>query len=141
MDQFEVPHNVNQHVFKALFILQPTNAGFVSTNDITKQVKMQMRDCNDAPQSDGIIRESLSNLTKMGILACTGSMDYALEYTIKLNADHINVVPKTEPKKKSKTQAKQLMVGNLLICILLISIKRLRLCIADTRTSPNECYP
>lgn len=142
MDQLEVPHKVNQHVFRALLTLQPTKAGFVSTNDITKQVKMQMRHCNDAPQSDSIIRESLSNLTKMGILACTGSMDYALEHTMNLNADHINIVPKPQPKKKkSKTQAKQIMVGTLLICILFISIKKLQLCISDTGTSPNECYP
>lgn len=133
MDEFEVPHKVNQHVFKALFILQPTTAGFVSTIDITKQVKMQMRDCNEALESDDVIQKSLSNLTKMGMLACTGNMDYALQHTMNMNTNFY-VVPKPEPKKKkSLTRAK---VGILFTCVLLISIKRLRLYI-----SGKWCHP
>lgn len=121
MDQFDVPYRVNQHVFKALFTLQPKKAGFVSTIDITEQVKMQMRDCNDEPESDDVIRASLSNLTKMGILACTGSMDYALQHTMNLNTDLLNVVTEPEPKKKKTlTQPKKSTVGTLFPCVLFI---------------------
>lgn len=118
MDQFDEPKKINQNVLKALLFLQSKNVGFTSADEIIKQVEKQMRSSNDPPHSVELIQESLSNLTNMGVLALTGSSEYALRYSIDTSTDYIDI-PKSGPKRKSKIPSRNLVVRTLLFCNIL----------------------
>ncbi|EDW67282.2 uncharacterized protein vrs [Drosophila virilis] len=93
MDQFNVPKKVNRHVFKAVSALQTSRSGFVSAELINQHVKRQMRRGKNVPNLDEIIHQSLANLTNLGVLACTGSSDYAIRHTIKCATDEYSLLP------------------------------------------------
>lgn len=137
MDQVERTKKINQNVIKAIFCLQSKNVGFASIDDIIKQVESQMRSSNEPPPLVELIQESLSNLTDIGVLALTGSSEYALRYSLDASKDYIDI-PKLEPKKKPKIPSPKSVVRNLLFCNILSELLFLYL---GTRTSPNEYYP
>lgn len=93
MDQFNVPKKVNRYVFKAVSALQTSRSGFVSAELINQHVKRQMRRGKNVPNLDEIIHQSLANLTNLGVLACTGSSDYAIRHTIKCATDEYSLLP------------------------------------------------
>ncbi|XP_064553255.1 uncharacterized protein vrs [Drosophila montana] len=103
MDQFNVPKKVNRHVFKAVSVLQTSRSGFVSAELINQHVKRQLRRSKNMPNLDGIIHQSLANLTNLGVLACTGSSDYAIRHTIKCSTDEYSLV--SIPMSKVDTSA------------------------------------
>ncbi|XP_039492994.1 uncharacterized protein LOC120452703 [Drosophila santomea] len=78
MDDFRVPKKVNRNVFKAISILQSSRTHFVRVSEITDQVKYQMRNCVPVAHVDEVIKQSLSNLTRLGIVRRLGSARYAL---------------------------------------------------------------
>lgn len=140
MDQFDVPRKINQNVLKALLFLQSKNDGFASADDIIKQVETQMRSSNDSPESVELIQESLSNLTNMGVLAFTGSSEYALRHTMDVSADFISE-PKPGLKKKSKTRSMKLLVRTLLFYNIFSELTIMFGTFLGTRTSPYGYYP
>ncbi|XP_043657132.1 uncharacterized protein LOC122622615 isoform X2 [Drosophila teissieri] len=82
MDDFRVPKKVNRNVFKAISILQSSRTHFVRVSAITDQVKYQMRNCVPVAHVDEVIKQSLSNLTKLGIVRRLGSARYALSNVV-----------------------------------------------------------
>lgn len=88
LDQFAVPQTINRNVLQALEILQSERQGFYGADDVSTQVKRQM-ECGNARVLHEFVRESLANLTDMGILACTGATQYCLRHTLSRNEDFI----------------------------------------------------
>ncbi|EDV49357.1 uncharacterized protein LOC6553730 [Drosophila erecta] len=82
MDDFRVPKKVNRNVFKAISILQSSRTHFVRVNAITDQVKYQMRNLVPVAHVDEVIKESLNNLTNLGIVRRLGSSRYALSNVV-----------------------------------------------------------
>ncbi|XP_017110445.1 uncharacterized protein LOC108134595 isoform X3 [Drosophila elegans] len=78
MDNFNVPKKVNRNVLKALGILQSSGTHYVDVNDITRQVKAQMRNYNPVANMEEAILESLCNLTNLGIVKRNSSSKYAI---------------------------------------------------------------
>lgn len=99
MDQFDVPKAINRHVYKALIYLQSCESAFITEEVIGEQVKRQWRRNKPTPNMDEAIHKSLSNLTDLGILACTGSSSYAVRHTIKdVGQSNNNHVVSVEPR-------------------------------------------
>ncbi|XP_034484870.1 uncharacterized protein LOC117789835 [Drosophila innubila] len=101
MDQFDVPKAINRHVYKALIYLQSSESAFLTEEVIGQQVKRQWRRNKPTPNMDESIHKSLSNLTDLGILACTGSSSYAVRHTIKGVGQSNNQIVQPNPKIKS----------------------------------------
>lgn len=78
MDEFRVPKKVNRNVFKAISILQSSRTDFVCANAIVDQVKFQMRNRIPVEHIDEAIKQSLANLTMLGILRRLGPSKYSL---------------------------------------------------------------
>ncbi|XP_043951474.1 uncharacterized protein LOC108027000 [Drosophila biarmipes] len=82
MDFFTVPKKINRNVLKALSILQSSRTDFARLNDITRQVKFQMRNCVPVANIEDVVKESLCTLAKLGILMRLGVSKYALSYPV-----------------------------------------------------------
>lgn len=85
MDLFNVPKKVNRHVVKAVCFLQGPKKEFVNTDDIAKQVKLQMARTRvkAVHKVDDAIHQSLNNLVDMGLVSKSGtaySMAFALNH-------------------------------------------------------------
>lgn len=89
MDQFDVPKVVNQNVLQALDFLQSERPNFYTASEIAIQVEKQMENFDDVDVLHNYVRESLSNLTEMGLLVCTGSADYCLQHSLAPNEEVI----------------------------------------------------
>ncbi|KMZ03973.1 uncharacterized protein LOC6728347 [Drosophila simulans] len=93
MDEFRVPKKVNRNVFKAISILQSSRNDFVCTNDIVDQVKFQMRNCVPVEHIDEAIKQSLANLTMLGIVRRLGASKYALSSIVFARLGMPNPIP------------------------------------------------
>lgn len=82
LDQFAVPQIINRNVLQALEILQSKKQRFYCTDDITIQVKKQMGEVGKASVLRNFVRESLANMTYIGLLACTGCTEYCLRHSL-----------------------------------------------------------
>lgn len=84
---------VNRLVYKAVSALQDMLSGFVSADLINQHVKNSLRRDKQLVNVDSIIHQSLSNLTDLGVLACTGSSSYAIRHTIKRASNEYTEIP------------------------------------------------
>ncbi|XP_017000103.2 uncharacterized protein [Drosophila takahashii] len=78
MDPFKVPKKMNRNVLKAVSTLQSSRTDFVRLDDITQQVRIQTKKCLPVENLEQVVKESLGNLTKLGILRRRGSEKYGL---------------------------------------------------------------
>ncbi|KAH8367659.1 hypothetical protein KR084_007255, partial [Drosophila pseudotakahashii] len=76
MDPFKVPKKMNRNVLKAVSTLQSSRTDFVRVDDVTRQVRIQTRQCLPVENLEGVVKAALGNLTKLGILRRLGSGKY-----------------------------------------------------------------
>ncbi|KAL7730316.1 hypothetical protein ACLKA6_016564 [Drosophila palustris] len=149
MDQFDVPKAINRHVYKALIYLQSGEPAFLTEDVIGEQVKRQWRRNKPRPNMDEAIHKSLSNLTDLGILACTGSSSYAVRHTIKdvgqsNNTPVVQLEPKTNSTKPRRGNDKKKRLSGVSKRGSITKSKRIKLQSfpnLDTFVMCNECIP
>ncbi|XP_016979131.2 uncharacterized protein LOC108044587 isoform X1 [Drosophila rhopaloa] len=121
MDAFNVPKKVNRNVVKALGILQSSRTDYISIDDITHQVKVQMRNSKPVANVDEVIKESLCNLTNLGLLTRFKSTSYAISSPVfgrvgrALPNPNTNVpgIPATPQRRIVQNARRKRSLGNL----------------------------
>ncbi|XP_060658446.1 uncharacterized protein LOC132792927 isoform X2 [Drosophila nasuta] len=101
MDNFGIPTEINVGVMKAIAELQYTDSdcGFVNEKKINDHVVYYKHD------KDSLVRQSLDNLTFLGILVRTGSSAFALRQNLQF-ASGANAIPWITPQKQDGRAAK-----------------------------------
>ncbi|XP_030567091.1 uncharacterized protein LOC115767081 [Drosophila novamexicana] len=110
MDNFNVPKKINRNVMKALSVLEGkySISAFVPAHSIVRQVEFQMRRSKKMKNMENYVMRSLCTLTHLGILARTGTSDYALRQSLRFpnGASAIPWQTPPSPEKRSRRNIK-----------------------------------
>ncbi|XP_064545175.1 uncharacterized protein LOC135433141 [Drosophila montana] len=109
MDNFNVPKKINRNVMKALSALEGKYSipAFVPAHSIVRQVELQMRRSKKMNNMENYVMRSLCTLTHLGILARTGTSDYALRQSLRF-PNGVSAIPWQTPPMPERRSRRNL---------------------------------
>ncbi|XP_017076809.2 uncharacterized protein LOC108111760 isoform X1 [Drosophila eugracilis] len=119
MDSFNVPKKVNRCVLKAIRFLQKSSTDYAHVNEIKSLAKWLMRNGVPVANVDNVIKESLQNLTSLGLTSRIGTSKYRIiafgRMGRALPCPNVNVPgnPGTPLRRAIQNAQKKRSIGNL----------------------------